>query len=431
MKRNNKIYIFISSLFILVGCFSFLNSYIKAETFNELELFCNSNIAMDFDSGNILYDHNGMNKIYPASTTKILTCILALENSDLTDTTIVSNNVIQNTPIDSSVMGVKAGQLYTMEELLYGLMLPSGNDAALVIAESISGSVEKFVELMNEKLKILGCKNTNFVNPHGYHDINHYSTAYDMSIIFRYCLRNDTFRKIINTDKIEVKAANSDETLKLINSNRLQNPNYPNVYYKYIQGGKTGYTIEARGTFIGYAIKNEKTVIVSCFDGSQNINGQQARYIDAKKLFDFSFDNYNKQIIVNSNEYKFKVFDQKNSKCYTIKLDKDIYGLIEKFPNVCYTLNIDYNKLNEIKDLQDNTQNNTIVGNINFEYDFKNNNNNTLNTYNLILTDVSSLYTHTYIKKFIPFMIIICSVLLIILIIIYIKMKSNKTKLYF
>lgn len=109
------------SIIFNVLCFS--NSFIYANT--NLELYCNSDIAMDFDSGNILYDKNARNKIFPASTTKILTCILAIENLSLDDTTVVSNNVMQNTPIDSSVMGVKAGELYTIKELLYGLMLPS------------------------------------------------------------------------------------------------------------------------------------------------------------------------------------------------------------------------------------------------------------------------------------------------------------------
>lgn len=441
MKRKNRIFIFTFTLFILLifNCFSFFNSYIYADSFDNLELYCNSDIAMDFESGNVLYSHNGTNKIYPASTTKILTCILAIENLKLTDTTIVSNNVVLSTPIGSSIMGVKAGELYTIEELLYGLMLPSGNDAALVVAEAVSGSTEKFVELMNEKVKSLGCKNTHFVNPHGFHDDNHYSTAYDMSIIFKYCLNNETFKKIIETTEIEVKAANSDNTLKLVNSNRLQNKNYPDIYYEYIKGGKTGYTIEARGTFIGYSVKDSKTVIVGTFDGSQNINGRQARYLDATKLFDYSFSNYSRQSIISSNEYTFKIYDKKNKKCYVIKPEKDIYGLVKEIPNINYTLNIDYDKLDEINsmrnaDAEDNKTAN-IIGDITFNYDTKNLDKNFYNNENskcnLILVGYSNYYIQVGITELFPFGIIILLVILILLIVIYLKIKKENSNLYF
>lgn len=441
MKRKNKIHIFLFTLFILLAfnCFSFFYSYIYADSFNKLELYCNSDIAMDFESGNVLYSHNGTNKIYPASTTKILTCILAIENLKLTDTTVVSNNVILNTPIGSSVMGVKAGELYTIEELLYGLMLPSGNDAALVIAEAVSGSTEKFVELMNEKVKSLGCKNTHFVNPHGFHDDNHYSTAYDMSIIFKYCLNDETFKKIIETNEIEVKAANSDNTLKLVNSNRLQNKNYPNVYYKYIKGGKTGYTIEARGTFIGYSVKDDKTVIVGTFDGSQNMNGKQARYLDATKLFDYSFDNYSRQTLISSNEYTFKIYDNKNKKCYIVKPSKDVYGLVKEVNDIDYSINIDYNKLDEINNIKDlNIYQeyglDNIIGNITFKYDIKGLDKNFYNNQNtkcnLILVESSNYYTQINAKDILPFGIIILFVILVVLIIIYLRVRKNESDLY-
>lgn len=418
--------------------FYFFNSYIYASQNNidnvkntNLELFCNSGLAMDFETGNVLYSNNATKKIYPASTTKILTCIIAIENMNLNDTTIISNKVIKNTPSDSSIMGIKSGELYTIEELLYGLMLPSGNDAALAIAEAVSNSTSNFVELMNKKAKELGCKETNFTNPHGYHDDNHYSTVYDMAIIFRHCLKNETFKKIISTNEITVKAANSDRILNLKNSNRMQNPSYPKTYYQDMKGGKTGYTFEARGTFIGYAIRDGKTVIAAAFDGSQNINGMQGRFLDTATLLDYSFSNYSKNLVINSNDYTFNIYDEKNKKCYTVKLENDVYGLFKELPNIEYSININNNEFDNISDKNKEEFYNKIIGTINFKYNFKDNYINTTsnisNEYNLVLIDVSNYITSNTIYK-ISFSIIGIFIFILCLINIHIKKKKKRKK---
>lgn len=287
------------------------------------------------------------------------------------------------------------------------------------------------MELMNNKLKELGCKDTHFTNPHGYHDENHYSTAYDMATIFRYCLKNDTFREILDTNQITIKAANSDNTLNLKNSNRMQDPNYPKIYYKYAKGGKTGYTIEARGTLICYAQKGDKIVIVASFDGSQNVNGFQARYLDATKLFEYSFENYKKELILKNDEYTFKIYDIKNEKCYTIRLDNDVYGLVESIPNIQYDLNIDYNTLDKMfnkKHSNDFTLENNVVGTITFKYDFKDNP--TTNRYNLILVESSNYYTQNYIIKILPFIILTLVTLLVLLILYYNRKFKNSNTLF-
>ena len=166
-------------------------------------------------------------------------------------------------------MGVKAEEIFTIEQLLYGLLLPSGNDAAIVLAEAVSGNVDDFVVLMNEKLKELGCNNTHFTNPHGFHDDNHYSTTYDMAKLFRYCLNNEVFRQIISTKEYIIPPTNkSPEETKLINTNRMLDERYTASYYEYMIGGKTGYTEEARGTFIGFCKKDNITIIIGAFNGS-------------------------------------------------------------------------------------------------------------------------------------------------------------------
>lgn len=438
MKTKNiflKFIFCIYSFFIIFSNTIYANEQIENKELSSIDLYCNSGIAMDFDTGNILYNNNCTKKIYPASTTKILTCIIALENLELDDTTVISRQVIQNTPIDSSVMGIKVGELYTIEELLYGLMLPSGNDAALAIAEAVSGSTSKFVELMNQKAEEIGCKQTNFVNPHGYHDDNHYSTAYDMAMIFRYCLQNDSFKKIISTKEITIKAANSDNELKLLNSNRMLNEKYTKTFYEYMEGGKTGYTLEARGTFIGYGIKNDKIVIAAAFDGSQNINGMQGRFLDTKSLLDYSFDNYSKKMIIDSNNYTFNIYDDKKGKCYVIKLENDIYGLTNELPNIEYSLNIDQSKIYNILEKNNENYFNQIVGTIDFKYDFKDDiilTSNISNTQNLIIIDVLN-----YIPKATIYRIILISIISIFLltnflfILLYIKKHSQKRVVIF
>ena len=430
MKTKNifwKVFLGIFLSFVIFNNKIFAKENLENNKISSIELHCNSGIAMDFNTGNILYNNNCTKKIFPASTTKILTCIVALENLELDDTTVISKKVIQNTPLDSSVMGIKAGELYTIEELLYGLMLPSGNDAALAIAEAVSGSTSKFVELMNQKAIEIGCNESNFVNPHGYHDDNHYSTAYDMAMIFRYCLQNDSFKEIISTKEITIKAANSGNELKLVNSNRMLNENYTKTYYEYMKGGKTGYTLEARGTFIGYGIKNDNIVIAAAFDGSQNINGLQGRFLDTKTLLNYSFDNYSKKIIIDSNDYIFNIYDEKNRKHYVLKLENDVYGLTNEIPNIEYSLNIDQNKIDDILEKNNEIYLNKIVGTIDFKYNFKNNiilTSNISNTQNLIIIDVLN-----YIPKSTIYNIIFISTLSIFLLIsfLFILLYIKKT----
>ena len=293
------------------------------------EILCKKAIVMDLDSGNVLYSKDAFEKVYPASTTKILTAILTIENLDINKSIVVSENAVKSTPEYSSVMGVKAGELFTVKELLYGLMLPSGNDAAIVLAEAVSGTEEKFVELMNEKAKEIGCLNTHFTNPHGFHDDNHYTTAYDMALITKYALKNKDFREIIETKSIEIKATNMTNTArKFVNTNKLVNKDYEGTYYyEYATAGKTGFTDEARGTLVTYGKKDDKNVLIAVFDGTQLTNNE-VRYKDAKNLFEYTFNSFTKQVILNSNAFEISVKDENKNFDYTLKLKNDITSLI-------------------------------------------------------------------------------------------------------
>lgn len=209
-------------------------------------------LLMDSASGKILYERNAREKRFPASTTKIMTAILALENRKLTDTATVSENAVSTIPYSYTIANLQIGEVLTYEQLLLVLMLPSANDAATVIAEDIGGSVEGFASMMNQKAREIGCENTNFVNANGIHHENHYTTAYDLALIGQYAMKNEPFRKIVSSVKYSLPTTEKydKEDRIFTNNNRLINSSSSN-YYQYATGIKTGYTDPARKLYCG------------------------------------------------------------------------------------------------------------------------------------------------------------------------------------
>ena len=389
-----------------------------AETLDKDELYCNSDIIMDVESGNVLFEKNGYKRVYPASTTKILTAILAIENLDLNESVVASAHAVYSTPIGSSVIYLQPQEVMSVKNLLYGLLIKSGNDVGNVLAEAVSGNIQDFVTLMNDKLKEIGCYNTHFTNAHGFHDDNHYTTVYDMAKLMRYAMKNDTFREIVETKEYTIPATNKSEEREMVNTNKMFNEKYTKVYYPYILGGKTGYTEEARGTFIGFGTKDDKTVIVAAFDGSQNIdNGQEGRFLDSKKLFEYAFDNFNKYKILDKNDFHYILKDENTNKKYTLSLDSDKYAIYNNDGFYCkYNLKIkDY-------DLKD-TNINDNVGTI--DLSAKGPSLNIQNDYNLQLISINDYFSVNNVFKYIEYLIVI---LLFIILIIEIKKirKINK-----
>src|SRR5690554_2691538 len=183
-----------------------------------LDLTGQSAILIDATTGEILYEYNSHVLHYPASTTKIMTGILALENLDLSDYADIDEEASFT---GGSRIYLLEGEEITVEELLYALFLESANDAAVALAKKISGTVESFARLMNRKAKELGAKNTNFVNPHGLHEDEHVSTAYDLALIARYAMENQLFRDFVSTYQYTIEETNLQETRYLYNTNRM------------------------------------------------------------------------------------------------------------------------------------------------------------------------------------------------------------------
>ena len=296
-KTLQKIYFFILILITI----SLIPIRINAD--ENLQIYAESCILIDGDTGKILYSKNADEKMYPASTTKVMTAILALEKCHLTDIVTISHDAIFNVPYSYSNASLKEGEELSVNALLHVLLIPSANDAAFALAEHIAGSVDEFANMMNAKALELGCKNTNFVNPNGIHDEAHYSTAYDLALMGKYAMQNEAFRKIVSTITYTLPTTNKydkDDRI-FLNTNDLIRSSL-STYYEYATGAKTGYTDAAENCIIATATKNNVNLIAVVLHAKNTEEIPHARASDCKTLFEYGFNNYSKQIINTSED---------------------------------------------------------------------------------------------------------------------------------
>ena len=253
---------------------------------------------MDLDSGRILYEKNANQKRLIASITKIMTAIVAIEEGDLTEKITVGEEVLS---MYGTNIYVEVGEKMKLRDLLYGLLLRSGNDASVAIAKAIAGSEEKFVNLMNKKAQEIGMKNTIFKNPHGLdEETENYSTAYDMALLSKYAYKDKTYRNIVSTDKYEVSTGK--KTYLWYNRNKLL------TTYEYCTGGKNGYTPRAGKTLVTTASKKGLNLtIVTLSDGDIYNN-----HID---LYEDFFSKYK----------RYKIIDKNNFRIDKEFVDEDVY----------------------------------------------------------------------------------------------------------
>lgn len=236
-----------------------------------------------------------------------MTAILTLEHCNLTDTATVSHNAIYSVPVGYAHAYLVEGEVLTIEQLLHLLLIPSANDAATVLAEHIAGSVNSFASMMNTKALELGCTNTNFVNANGIQADNHYSTAYDLAIMGRYAMQNETFRKIVSTTKYTLPATNkySENNRFFKTTNELIIPDerdsVDNYYYPYVTGIKTGYTTAAKECVVASAKKDDIEYIVVILGAERTENGLSGRFIDCKNLFNYAFEVYTTHVMKEEN----------------------------------------------------------------------------------------------------------------------------------
>ena len=254
----------------------------------EDDLYAKACIVMEASTGNVLFSYEADTQLYPASTTKIMTLLLALERGGL-DQEITIPACAADVPKDSSLVPVYEGEQMPFLDLLYGMMIRSGNDAANAVAEHISGSVPAFVELMNQKAQELGCENTHFTNPHGLHDENHYTTPRDLMKIAEYAMKNETFASIVKIDKTVLPATNmrSETTISTTNHliSRWRNVDY---YYEGAIGIKTGSTTPAGLCLVSGVQSGELTYITVVMGAEEGEDGSLGSFTETIKLLDYA-----------------------------------------------------------------------------------------------------------------------------------------------
>ena len=212
-------------------------------------------VLMDAATGKVLFGKNQDMQFYPASITKVMTALLVLERCSLNDTVTFSASATTNLESGAVSLGISEGDQLTVEQCLYGLLLKSANEIGNGLAEHVAGSVSAFADLMNARARELGCKNTHFTNPHGLNDTAHKTTPYDMALIMRAALQNETFRKIDTTTSYEFPATKKSAAKTITMGHKMMYPT-DSRYYEGIIGGKTGYTSKAGNTLVTGAQRN-------------------------------------------------------------------------------------------------------------------------------------------------------------------------------
>ena len=273
---------------------------------------------MDAKTAQVLYEKNSDVQYMPASTTKVMTAIIALEKCNLTDQVTIGENPPK---ADGSSIGIEQGEVYTIEELLYGLLLESGNDCAEAIAEHVAGSIEEFAKLMNEKAKELGSTNTSFKNPSGLTEDGHLTTAHDLALIMRYASQNPDFVRISQTPSYfyENHPYSNGNEKWASNHNPLLKENSAYTY-KYAYTGKTGYTVAANHSYAAVAVKDDQEIVGAFL----NATDKDGLYTGVGQLFDWGFENFKTEKIVTTGD-KLDDYQIDDSTTIPLLADDDVY----------------------------------------------------------------------------------------------------------
>lgn len=319
--------LFIAVFFI---CNFILNNFVYAV--EENEIIAQSAILMDKVTGRVLWEKNSDEKRAMASTTKIMTCIIALE-SGMLDKEITVSHKAEIAP--KVKLYIKEGESYVLEDLLYALMLESSNDVAVCIAEGIGGSVEAFCDKMTQKAKEIGAINTSFKTPNGLDSDGHYTTAYDLALITKYALDNPEFLKIINTPSFTFSEKKTNKSLSVDNKNAFLN------MYKGANGVKTGYTGQAGYCFVGSVKQDEMELIVVVL-ASGWPNHKTYRWKDTISLMNYGFNHYEYKDILKNKTIVTKIEDIKYAKKNVVEgvLASDLRAILREDEKVDVIYNI-------------------------------------------------------------------------------------------
>ena len=295
--KNRKIIttIFITIIFAILIPFIpvYADDEVQSDE-NNLKIYAEAALLIDTNTQKILYNKNAKERKYPASTTKILTAIITIENCNLDDKVIVDYDSIMAVPSGYTVAALQVGEELTVKQLLQVLLVHSANDAANVLAKHVGGSIESFASMMNTKANEIGCQDSHFLNPSGKHEDEHYTTAYDLALIMKYCMKNSTFKELVSSKSCIIPATNKYPERVFTNTNDLlvvdTREIASNYYYPYAIAGKTGYTTEAKNCLVTVAKKDDIELICVVLGCLKTDEGLSARFVDTKALFEYGYN---------------------------------------------------------------------------------------------------------------------------------------------
>ena len=333
----------------------------------KIKIGCKAAYLADPVTGKVFFEKNAHKKMYPASTTKILTALLALEKCDVEEKVKVSQTAAALVDEGYSNANLQAGETHSVYTLLQALMIPSANEAAYALAEHISGNIEDFATLCNERAKQLGCETLHFVNPNGLHNKNHYCSAYDLYLIAKECQKYDVFNEIVRSTSFSVPATDvyphDDRTYENTNELLLSG----DYYYSYCTGIKTGHTTPAGECLVASSSHDDLNVISVVLGGSITEEGNE-RFTDTKKLFEYVYDHFafkqiaQKNKVLRSIEVKHAVREQK---IMDIVIPTDIYTVA---PNKVTEENVQ-TRISLLDDIKAPIKENQVLGTVTYSVD--------------------------------------------------------------
>ena len=333
--KFRKPFIILTFIFLIV----FSNTYINITNASDAPIIDTGSIyLMDSRTTRPLYNKDASTRMYPASTTKIMTAILTLENCNLDEVATASFNAVSNIPEGYSIADIQIGEQLTIEQLLELLLVYSANDAANVLAEYVGGSIDSFVSMMNTKLNELGLVDSHFTNAYGLHDENHYTTAHDLAFLMKYCLQNDTFRKISGQASCAIPATNMWGPRKYDSTNQLVIADNQ-YYYQYVFSGKTGFTTQAKHCLVTAAYNNGLELI--CV-----VLGNDDRFNVTRSLYEYAFSNYELKNVINKNDVVTNITvngASNKTRNLDVLISETIPALVERNTSLELTPIIDFN----------------------------------------------------------------------------------------
>lgn len=369
-----KFFLFLLTILLLVG--NVIPIFAEESTTTDFPEFPTLEsqyiVLMDADSGEVLFERNGNSRCYPASTTKLLTALLTVENAILSDKITYTKNAVDSVTYGDANASISEGEILSVEQSLYCLLLRSANDVAYGIGEYIGGNINDFCKIMNDRAFSLGAGSTHFSNASGLTDENHYSTPYDMALIGRACFNNKTIMNILNYDGVYTIGKTNKSNFIRYYTHRYQMIKGGDYEYPYSLGGKTGYTDAAGSCLVSFAEKDGLRLVCSVMRSSDT-----ARYTDTIALFDYYFNNFKKLSIKNfSTSIETSGIDILNllsdisgSSGTTIGFEEDAYILVPNYvkqndlnTNVIYSDDTSYNGKSGGFACLNYTYNNEIVG---------------------------------------------------------------------